>query len=158
MRHVHADMIIAKAENMDLVVFFYDTEDANWRKCSFEMMVEGVYAGCFLCLPQHKEACLHWLNGGEIQDYFKGEWSGIKAHSGRPKWNTPDQLFMNEEFELRIAPRKEKRWIAIDTSRVECLGGLRNVNVCSHAFLDKEQAEEYLGLDRNQLVEIEVEV
>lgn len=116
MKHKHYEMIVAKAANMELVLFV-NTEEQKWRVSNCGSHFPSFYRDpeyqWFLCLPQHKEACLHWLNGGEIQDYYNGEWTKIKCHDGNPDWNEPDQLFMNEEFQLRIKPKKEKRWIAV---------------------------------------------
>lgn len=114
MRHKYADMIIAKANNMDLVVFYFDVEAEEWRICSFEMMINpDIPTSYFLCLPEHREFCLHWLNGGSVQDYFEGEWSDCLDCDDNNKWSC-EHMFMLEEAEYRIAPKKEKRWIAVN--------------------------------------------
>jgi hypothetical protein len=116
-----------------------------------------------LCLQQHNKngQCLHWLNGGEIQwsDHFH-EWSD--------KDNYADDLtsqeffsgnaFMLDDNKSRIKPRKEKLWLAVKTDKLEFLGGYRKVRICSHAFVNKSDAEEYLDLSDSQLIEIEVEI
>jgi hypothetical protein len=61
-------------------------------------------------------------------------------------------------LQIRIKPRKEKLWLAVKTDKHEHLGGCRKVRICSHAFVNKTDAEEYLDLTGSQLIEIEVEV
>lgn len=112
MRHKHADMIIAKAENMDLTVFYFDAEDKEWRRRSFEMMIsDETPVSYFLCLHKHKDACLHWLNGGSVQDFFEGEWTDCTDYDGVTDWSC-EHMFMLEEAEYRITPKKQKRLIA----------------------------------------------
>ena len=119
MKNKHYDMIVAKAENMDLVVFFnpsFGSSAEKWEEATTTLFPafhpETDY---FLCLPQHKEACLHWLNGGDVQDFFEEEWSDCAslAHATEVGGdNTLEfsmhHMFMNEEFNFRIAPKKEK--------------------------------------------------
>lgn len=111
MKHVHHDKIVAKAANMDLVLFNKSEGQDGWN-VSHETCLP-VFSKCdyFLCLPQHKEACLHWLNGGESQYLSNGmkEWINFGDSTS---WSTT-HLFMTNECELRIKPKKEKRWIGI---------------------------------------------
>ena len=143
MKHKHYEMIVAKAANMDLVRFYKCKLSNSWKEieCEFRFIWKPD-TEFFLCLPEHKEACLHWLNGGAIQDNFEDEWTSIKPHNGSPDWNDPDNLFMNEEYKLRIKTYKEKRWIAIDVSRGD-------VAMCT------ESSVPALGY---QIIEIEVEI
>lgn len=156
MKHKNYEMITAKAADMDLVVF-YDADDCGWILSTFENLTQMEHCDFFLCLPQHKDACLHWLNGGEIQDYYNGEWTKIKCHDGNPDWNEPDQLFMNEEFHLRIAPSKEKRIIGVNsntgqtTSAYELDGG-GNYAEDEIRLTKKGPTSEW------QFIEIEIEV
>ena len=67
--HKHYEMIVAKAANMDLTVF-HKSITGEWlidTDSNKVMVFENDSTEYFLCLPQHKEACLHWLNGGEIE-------------------------------------------------------------------------------------------
>lgn len=154
-KHVHAEMIKAKADNMGLVVF-RKNYDNSWGEiqchdCCF--MQDFEY---FLCLPQHKEACLHWLNGGEIE--FTSDFSdGWTEYEPIRSWGA-GSVFMQSEYKFRIKPRKEKLYIAVKTDKHERLGGCRKVRICSHAFVSKEDAESYLDLSDSQLVEIEIEI
>lgn len=63
MKHKHYDKIVAKAANMDLVVFCrdaYHVKEGWFETYNLPIQEEFDY---FLCLPQHKESCLAWLNG-----------------------------------------------------------------------------------------------
>lgn len=153
-RHRHADMIIAKAENTDLVVFIENINTGNWWEVTHDTLFNS-HQNFFLCLPQHKDACLHWLNGGAIQMQSDNDW--IDVTSPDFPWKA-DNIFTYDYTTLRIKPRKEKLYIAIKTDKYEHLGGCREVRICSHAFVSKEDAESYLDLSDSQLVEIEVEV
>lgn len=168
MKHKNYEMIKAVAYNTELVIFFNDTEDNEWRPCSFEMLFSpDVETEYFLCLRQHKEACLHWLNGGEAQlDHFDEPMpnSGVKGNchlvdfyedvNSLPwKINHP---FMDEAQEFRIKPKKEKRWI-----------GVYNHNVTSQHFDSIETAKSFIrrrdefkncAPEAWNFIEIEVEV
>ncbi len=171
MKHKHYDMIVAKAENMDLVVFVKSEETENggllvgsvthteWS----ETGERGDQMPCFhsdldyfLCLPQHKEACLHWLNGGDVQDFFEEEWSDCAslAHATEVGGdNTLEfsmyHMFMNEEFNFRIAPKKEKRVVVYD----EAANKFEET-----AFKNIDEAKEEIGYSDAQFIEIEIEV
>ncbi|AUR81812.1 hypothetical protein NVP1013O_65 [Vibrio phage 1.013.O._10N.286.54.F9] len=124
MKHKYAEMIKAKADNMELVLFVKRGESSTWGELNNHGDVTFLYEfDYFLCLPQHKEACLHWLNGGEVQDLFEGEWvycASLARATESGGDNTLEfsehHMFMNEEFQFRIAPKKEKRWIAVRRS------------------------------------------
>lgn len=124
--HKHAEMIKAKADNMELVVFcidrsnvrnewgLYTGEDGDALPIGAIPMFEDIF-DYFLCLPQHKEACLHWLNGGDAQtDRSCGDFVDVYPvtdFSG--KWDSTF-WYMLSDYKSRIKPRKEKRWIAIN--------------------------------------------
>ena len=155
-KHRHAEMIKAKADNMELVVFYKDCyyPEQGWKETSqLPMQEEFKY---FLCLPQHKEACLHWLNGGETQMHADNRYFDIEMRESTPRWSAR-RIFMNDRANTRIKPKKEKLYIAVKTDKHEHLGGCRKVRICSHAFVSKEDAESYLDLSDSQLVEIEVD-
>ena len=145
-KHKHADMIKAKADNMDLVVFIKDglEGEMKWRKMkqSFPINPEFEY---FLCLPQHEEACLHWLKGGWVEwtrEEENGErWFGKEKYTSIAGWNATNGWMLDDNI-YRIKPRKEKRWIAIN---------IKNHDVC----LCHEEDKPPFGY---QIVEIEVEV
>lgn len=155
MKHKHYDMICAKAENMDLVLFHCGI--GGW----YEYGKDGEYSPfCqdekyFLCLPQHKEACLHWLNGGDVQiahgkeDFF-WNWS-------RPsrEWR-PHVSFMIDSVRFRIKPRKEKRWIGVYGNHVT-ESHYKSEEVCKLFVLDDASYSAF-SREKWQFIEIEVEV
>jgi len=112
MKHEHYDLICAKAANMNLVVF--KKLPFEWIELEYNEMNFIESSKYFLCLPQHKEACLHWLNGGEIEKYCQPSggvgfnWYNKKFPNKR--WGIY-HAFMDNNSNIRIKPRKEKRWI-----------------------------------------------
>lgn len=142
--HKHAAMIKAKADDMDLVVFAENINTGEWWECSLDFPFNG-QQNFFLCLPQHKEACLHWLNGLDIeyQDFPTSEWSIIE-NRGVCSWGF-DIVFMQEEFNIRIKPRKEKRLIVY-----------RN-DIVYGPYEDKDEINEDF-INTGQVIEIEIEV
>lgn len=145
MKHKHYDMIIAKAANMDLVMFM--NYGSQWVEVSEQLPI--AQGECyFLCLPQHKEACLHSLNGGVAQAESSGE---MLEHALREaEWDCND-WYMSEDFESRIKPKTEKRWIVYSTK-------LKRLGVLS--FCSKQEARAHYSHDikEPQFIEIEVEV
>ncbi|QYW02863.1 hypothetical protein [Vibrio phage BUCT006] len=143
--HKHAEMIKAKAYNMDLVVF-EKSKLSGWIELARYCFPDDDGIDYFLCLPQHKEACLHWLNGGEIEYDNVKNWIAYDLTIDSPKY--PLQDFTGLEFNFRIKPRKEKRWICInDDLEIE----------------DGTLYESYADAEENspcykQVVEIEVEI
>ena len=154
MKHKNYEMIKAVAYNTELVIFFNDTEDNEWRPCSFEMLFSpDVDTEYFLCLPQHKEACLHWLNGGEVEFEYDSKWHSCSYWS--MEWHETSG-FICEDNKLRIKPKKEKRWI-----------GVYNHNVTSQHFDSIETAKSFIrrrdefkncAPEAWNFIEIEVEV
>ncbi len=148
-RHKHADMIIAKANNMDLIVLggFGSGEwvespiDYNEGFC---FLAEFDY---FLCLPQHKDVCLNWLNGGDIQIN--------RLDEGFIDWDRPSRewklcvSFMSDKCKFRIKPRKEKRWIAVRK---------KDLYVEEFAFKSIDSVKESIDTELWSYHEIEVEV
>lgn len=155
--HKHAEMIKAKADNVELITFV--------RSGVSDWIVSGQHPNFhpnneyFLCLPQHNEngQCLHWLNGGEVQLQDFPTIPFID-YSDQPSSWSPELWWMSEQCNIRIKPKKEKLWLAVKTDKHENLGGCRKVRICSHAFVNKSDAEDYLDLTDSQLVEIEIEV
>ncbi|AUR96371.1 hypothetical protein HOU79_gp04 [Vibrio phage 1.224.A._10N.261.48.B1] len=113
-RHPNADMLIAKVENMDLVLFSQALPYINpdivpsaqdikliWVVHDRAVLPIDSKSTYFLCLPQHKEVCLHWLNGGEV-GYFHGKrWHTLTSHIA---WEIT-HIFMYESFPLQIKPK-----------------------------------------------------
>lgn len=154
-KHKHYEMIVAKAANMELELFFRDSCN-SWRPCTMSYLVGNDSGDYFLCLPQHKEACLHWLNGGDAQILHspRHDWMTLESYEVDPKWyNNSD--FMSDECKIRIKPKKEKRWI----------GYCANTNqTFPHPQVSMDVAEDYAArnygykMEAWQFIEIEVEV
>lgn len=150
MRHRHHDMIVAKAANMDLVrlVKLSDNKGNEWfiqadvvqRSTQFSESSEY-----FLCLPQHKEACLHWLSGGEIQVKYGCDWVECSQYTG---WSV-GHLFMIDDYEVRIKPKKEKRFIAWNS---------REDQPERYSYCTLSLAQQAYKNQDVQIIEIEVEV
>ena len=146
--HKHADIIIAKAKDMDLVAFIKMNDDGGWHELTHGYLPsfrkENEY---FLCLPQHRDVCWHWLNGGEVQQspIDIDQW----VLSGSNKNWFCKHSFMHDTLMFRTKPRKEKRWIAI-----------RNLDTVAmnNVFESMELAKEYCGNGKFSIHEIELEV
>jgi hypothetical protein len=112
MKHKHYDLIVAKAADMNLVVLSQNQKDGSWLVQNDQGTTDfGECINYFLCLPQHKEACLHWLNGGESEHGGEfGQWNSCEGWN--KKWFSTTCGFMRSSHQTRIKPKKEKRWIA----------------------------------------------
>lgn len=151
-KHRHAEMIKAKADNMELVVLL--NKYGKWQACHETSL--PIYSDCeyFLCLPQHNEngQCLHWLNGGYVivRDYPEDERERVLPVSGRPNWHDAS-VFMCERAGIRIKPKKEKRWIGVHKS-----------GATTDTFLIKKEVEHAPFVEQSpgnwQFIEIEIEV
>ncbi|AUR93010.1 hypothetical protein NVP1181O_46 [Vibrio phage 1.181.O._10N.286.46.C9] len=152
MKHKHYDMIVAKAANMDLVVFQVDPNGKNkvWSEyyCEEDGDFPLFYQNCnyFLCLPQHKEACLHWLNGGAIESNETKSWVEVDSLELCTSHWYEGHFFMHEHEEFRIKPKKEKRWIAFNHENGNVFGTYSSEFNCKRAWPNL------------QTLEIEVEV
>jgi hypothetical protein len=142
MKHKHYEMIVAKAESMGLVCFV-KRPDVEWVKCDDRILPCIDEHEYFLCLPQHKEAVLHSLNGGEaVSDSGDGDWCLSSTELWRKDW-----WYMCESYESKVKPKKEKRWIV-------CSPNHNDVN--ETLFHHKPDMNNFDGCC--QLIEIEVEV
>lgn len=113
MKHKHYEMIMAKAANMELVVFLENDQGWSEKENQSDIQFHEQF-DYFLCLPQHKESCLHWLNGGVDLDVkiYSGNWFDYSiVNTGKP-WSY-DRDFMQSQHWFRIKPKKEKRWIGL---------------------------------------------
>lgn len=146
MKHKHYSMIVAKAANMDLVVFVKTCDNGAWYEKSDFACQWWEDSDYFLCLPQHKEACLHGLNGGEVQvqDFPTNDFNDYL--DDKYEWSL-ESWWMSEQCNIRIKPKKEERWIAINMSR----------GVYPELFYSEEQARSQHP-NADQFIEIEVEV
>lgn len=98
-RHKKYKMLLAKAENMDLSILLKYRDQINWLKSPNAYPPNNDYTTGFLCLPEHDEACLYALNGGEIQIKTPdGDWEDTVLES---KWSS-DGWYMSDRFQSRI--------------------------------------------------------
>lgn len=149
MKHKHYEMIVAKAANMDLVVLIDNGRSDGWLFSSkFNHTNFNEELDYFLCLPQHKEACLHWLNGGEAQtrnEYSDLGWDTLLPFEGA--WSKVSH-FTCADILLRIKPKKEKRWIGTCKNFVTALN-----------YPSIDECKDAVGNDNSwEFHEIEVEV
>lgn len=146
--HKYAEMIKTKADNMELVVFKYSGVYAKWIESDFVSLIDDPDHLYFLCLPQHKEACLHWLQGDIIEySHDQGNsWTWYDLSVDQPKYPLEDMT--GSEFIFRIKPEKVARWVAT----------LNGWNASQRVFSSKQEAIDVLGSDGYQFHEIEVEV
>lgn len=106
----HAEMIKRWADDDSLIYFTRSRKHQIWM--TEVMPVWSDNFEHFLCLPQHKDACLHWLNGGDCLISFDSvkDVCGVINGQSEKKWKITGG-FMNQSATVRIKPRKEKRWI-----------------------------------------------
>lgn len=146
MKHRHYDMIVAKAANMDLVVFCQG--NGKWVEvtCDFSQIAWWEDNKYFLCLPQHKEACLDWLNGNDVEYRHKDDESWFELSDSHCWCWSRYNNTMNSNLEFRIKPKKEKRWLAYGKGSENVYGSFSNEETCRQYHPDR------------QIIEIEVEV
>ncbi len=156
MKHKYAKIIKAKADNMDLVSFV--KVRSNWSEMKDRSIIPtAADFEYFLCLPQHKDVCLHWLNGGEYQvnQLPPEKMISIEDTIIIGGWSK-DHWFMSEVYTFRIKPKKEKVWI-----------GVYGKHVTENHFGSKSEVEKhvnespvYSNCAHNwwQFIEIEIEV
>lgn len=157
MKHKHYEMIMAKAENMDLVLFNKSEGQSGWSLAHETCL--PVFSACdyFLCLPQHKEACLHWLNGGAIESNETKSWVEVDSLELCTSHWYDGHFFMHEHEEFRVKPKKEKRWIGVHLDSNQTTPAISEEKMCSYYVLRS------CTLDGSpfcewQFIEIEVEV
>ncbi len=152
-KHKYYEMIVAKAANMDLVLFVraqVSPGSYQWDLTDLADLCKNQNKKFFACLPQHKQACLHWLNGGDSQilNSPRHEWMTLESYEKDPAWHAYSD-FMSSECQTRIKKKKVKRWVVID----------ENLNVLPKLWVDPEALETAMEKKSDhQFIEIEVEV
>lgn len=149
--HTHVEIVTAKANNMDLVALV-KTHEGVWREVldQSEIKFKSSYE-YFLCLPKHKEAVLHVLNGGIIQITINSPWYYTDNIDHIGKWRNDDSVwYMSPYCQSRIKPKKEKRWIGIHESGETTDACISRAIAVNHAMT--ENTNEW------QFIEIEIEV
>lgn len=77
-RHCHADMIIQKVNDMDLVVFCYSPAKQKYHELAKNFLPDSVSMNYFMCLPKYRKECLCWLNSGRVQiESPDGKWVDV---------------------------------------------------------------------------------
>ncbi|WP_210499478.1 hypothetical protein [Vibrio crassostreae] len=122
-KHTKFDMLVAKGENMNLVILLKYASMHHWEKSPNSYPPNNDRVEAFLCLPEHEEACLASLNGDPIEIRSKpdkivcenaaslnkeligfrteaGEWVGVKVTE---PWNVSG-WYMSEMVESRAVP------------------------------------------------------
>lgn len=149
--HSNAAILKAYADDTELVIFMLGS-NSKWHRTNPKALMDYPDDKFFACLPQHEDACLYWLNGGDVKGKSTGAWinycPAIKAD-----WNNCTS-FMDSDFEIVIKPRKEKRWIALnafgDVMPVHC----KDLDSAKQLVQYKD-----VGINGDiQYIEIEVEV
>ncbi len=139
MKHKHYDKIVARAANMGLVVFIKCPHEWKQQITNSDQLNFSCGNDYFLCLPQHKEACLHWLNGGTSQvEYTKASypyWCNIEADEAN--WSS-GHIFMDESLNIRIKPRKEKKWIIAKSKSLASMMYFETENQAQDAIDESE--------------------
>ncbi|UYE90938.1 hypothetical protein [Vibrio phage vB_VaS_L1] len=147
--HKHAAMIKAKADNVGLVQFIKLVND--WEVVNShgeEVVIFNDHFQYFLCLQQHKDACLHWLNCGDVQ-YRHGTSQDWDDYGPIKVWSA-GCIFMQEHVEIRIKPRKEKRWMGFNNrTNITTSTLYKSLDAVKNATVRHEKW---------QFIEIEVEV
>lgn len=153
MQYKHKELILAKVDNPELVVF-WKLADGKWMEylCNGEFPKFSNDQEYYLCLPQHKDVCLAWLNGASIQDYFEGEWSKCKDYDGSP-WSWHVEV-MNEECHLRVMPKKVTYYGAFDTEYSEVMYISDDIEYVTDSINEAST----MGDNNYQLISFEVEV
>ena len=149
-KHKHYEMIVAMAANTDLVLFakFMD----EWQQANMQdLLINESFEQYFVCLPIHKEVCLYWLNGGDIQGEDPNKQHSFDDYApftDRKTWSCTS-WYMRNDRKTRIKPKKEARWIAVKK---------QDHTVEGVVFLSLNGAEKYCPSDAWTHHRIEVEV
>ncbi len=99
-KHKKYKMLLAKADNMDLVILLKYESQHTWVKSPNSYPPNNDYTIGFLCLPKHEVACLSALNGSKIQiREGEGDWVEVELDS---HWDK-NEWYMSELFDSRIA-------------------------------------------------------
>ncbi|WP_273979332.1 hypothetical protein [Vibrio parahaemolyticus] len=99
-KHKKYKMLLAKADNMDLVILLKYESQYTWVKSPNSYPPNNDYTIGFLCLPKHEVACLSALNGSKIQiREGEGDWVEVELDS---QWDK-NEWYMSERFDSRIS-------------------------------------------------------
>ncbi|PNG65003.1 hypothetical protein CRN61_17805 [Vibrio vulnificus] len=110
-KHRHYRLIEEKAKNLDLVIFVNDGK--RCQETDFSSMVEHEDVDFFLCSQKHLDLVNCWIESGMPTLQIRG-----KKHPVWVDFNPDLSLgvgldFMKEENEIRLKPRRQKRWVGV---------------------------------------------
>lgn len=114
--HRHADIMKAYADDLGLILFSNGPFGKKWHVVNRKWPSFNEGFKYFLCLPKHKEVCLHWLSGGDIQ-YRRGSSQEWDSYGPIKTW-TAGSVFMQDHVEIRIKRSKETRYAVIHNGRL----------------------------------------
>ncbi|QAU04500.1 hypothetical protein Va1_147 [Vibrio phage Va1] len=112
-KHRHCDMITSVINDMNLSVFVcvvshtigggQTVRHERWLQSDIGSMANDQRDNYFVCLPQHEESCIHWLNGGNVQSCRGNSiWNDVLEKYGPDNnWHV-GHLFMQENVQIRI--------------------------------------------------------
>ena len=157
-KHPHAEIFKAYLDNTDICVLINHENESKWLRTNPRALFDYQDQEFFACLPKHKEACLHRLNGGEVQIKYNSSnnWCDCTAAPDKPTWGH-DHIFMDEFVITRIKPKKEKRWII---AKPHSLASMMYFETEKQARDAIDRINKFEGSDRHggQAIEIEIEV
>lgn len=100
--HPNHKMIVTKSENTDIVIFGHRRGIGfdYWCEHTLVDLVNRTDMKFFLCHPKHKDACDHWLNGGQAEAKSKEGWKNARTSK---EWDCRT-VYMNPDIEIRKVP------------------------------------------------------
>ena len=102
-RHNHADLLIEKINNMDLVVFMTVDGGQYWAEYTAPANINFLYKNQYwLCLPEYEKYCLAWLNGCKIRWYRPSQSEYGICVPYRPDLDYKTTLWGNPRYRLDI--------------------------------------------------------
>ena len=136
MKHIHAEVIIAKALNLDLINFVKDGN--SWKETDSDYFAKS--KDYFLCHSRHKALCKKALNGS-VPVSVNGDNVNL---SESIKDSCVIGAFRDGNASIKFSPIRVKRWI-----------GVNPVGFCSNHYKSLEIAK-LNHPDLSQFIEIEV--
>ena len=113
--HKHAEMMIHLIANPCLIKIAkldgdWSLDEKNINNIYFDINVEY-----FLCHPKHKEECLHWLNGGDVEFYCNETNQYLTRLQTFKHWQI-ESVFMNPDIEIRI--KQEPEYVKVEFEKL----------------------------------------
>ncbi|AUR94101.1 hypothetical protein NVP1191O_42 [Vibrio phage 1.191.O._10N.286.52.B4] len=144
MKHKNCEMLSGFSKHHNMVAISND--GLQWRALDIERDM-------FACIEKHQGAVIDWLDGTLLQvedSKHEGLYRDIPPFNNSTEWDF-SAWYMREDKNVRIKPKKEKRWIAYSTNQKR-LG-------CLTFDTEVEARNNYIHeVDEPQFIEIEVEI